>query len=602
MDAQKKLTDLKRILVPLLLLSMPLAIGLAWGIVTDDGAYVTFRCAHNLAAVRGLVYDSPLGTAKSPLYALALWLPAALGLPLPQTGLVMSALGWGTAVLAIYNLCQALHKPTAAIASAVLAALGSAFIPTLGTDIPWVVALAWIAFALSASEHWRLQTSALVLMLCLRFEISTLVIAALLLFIRWIKRRRFPLKSSVAIVLIAITWAGSAMLELVPPLSPLTLNLSMWSNTIERLFGESDLYWLFLPAIGVGLFSLLKSPRILGAGLPGVALIALSSDALAGTLIATLGLLLAGLGIDAISRNPLDQIRAHDAHTPLYRLALSIGVVAVIVSPLTIAQATSLLQRYRARPTIRQALEQQAGDWLRATSAPTASLLSSARVGFLASRPTLPWNGDKRDTAAFAALVETLVKSPPDYCVSYRDLYWGRLTRTGWFQDDYTAVLMFSSPYDTVASLTIWRYAHAEKPQPVEATFGDQIHLVSFAATDSLTSGQTLDVRLYWEALQPLEEDYIVFVHLLDSNGELAASHDGPPRDGKSPTSTWLPGDVIPDVHSVDLGDNTPAGTYQLWVGIYTWPDIERLGVRDRNGVEQINQTLFLQTVKVYTK
>jgi hypothetical protein len=96
-----------------------------------------------------------------------------------------------------------------------------------------------------------------------------------------------------------------------------------------------------------------------------------------------------------------------------------------------------------------------------------------------------------------------------------------------------------------------------------------------------------------------LEEDYIVFVHLMDGSGELIASHDGPPRDRESPTSTWLPGDIVPDVHHVTLKPDTPAGIHQLWVGIYTWPDIERLPVRDKEGVEQTNQTLFLHTIEV---
>jgi hypothetical protein len=600
MDVQKNQTALKTIFLPLILLTVPLAIGLAWGIVTDDSAYVTFRCAHNLAAGRGLTYDSPLSNPpESPLYVLALWLPATLEIPLPQLSLVVSALGWGSAALAIYRLCQTMHRSTAAIASAMLVALSPAFIPPLGTEIPWVVALASAALALSASERWQLQTCALVLMLCLRFEISTLATAALLLIMRWIRRRGFPLKPTLAMAVVATTWMGSATLGLASPPAPPSLNLTGWLDAVERLLGESDLYWLFPPAIGLGLFGLRKSPRTLWSGLLWVALIALSGDALAGALIATLGLLLTGLGIDAISHEILKQIKMRDARTPLYRLALSVSVVAILASPLAIAQATSLLHRYRARPTIKQALERQAGDWLRAHSEPTASVLSSARVGFLADRPTLPWKGDASDVAAFAALVETLAKNPPDYCVSYRDLHWDRMRRTGWFQEDYTAVLTLSSSHDTASSLTIWRYAHAEKPQPVEATFGDRIRLVSFAAAESVASGQTLDVRLYWEAQQPLEEDYIVFVHLLDGNGELVAGHDGPPRDRESPTSTWLPGDVVPDVHHVELGDDIPAGTYQLWVGIYTWPDIERLTVRDRECVEQINRTLFLRTIEL---
>ncbi|MBN1811047.1 MAG: hypothetical protein JXA14_04345 [Anaerolineae bacterium] len=604
MDARKgHIARRATLALQILLLVAPLAIGLAWRIVTDDSAYVTFRCAHNLASVRGLTYDPPLSDPpKSPLYVLVLWLPATLGLPLPQTGLILSILGWEVLALAIYSLCQATHRPVAAIVSAALVALSPVFVSALGTEISWVVALAWVAMALSASERWRLQTGALVLMLCLRFEISTLATAALLLGIRWIKRRRFPLKPTSAIAIVAIVWMGSAMLGLASPLSPPYLSPTRWLGTIERLLGESDLYWLFPPAIALGLFSLRKSPRILWTGLLWVALIALSGDAIAGALIATLGSLLAGLGIDMLALTILATIKPRNIHTPLHRLALAAGVVLILMSPLAMAQASSLLHHYRFRPTIRQAVERQAGDWLHAHSEPTASVLSSARVGFLASRATLRWAGETSDAAAFAALVETLAKSPPDYCVSYRDLHWDRMTHTGWFQDDYTSVLTFSSSHDTTSSLTIWRYAYAEKPQPVEATFGDRIRLVSFAAPDSLASGQTLEVRLYWKALQPLEEDYIVFVHLLDASGELVASHDGPPRDRESPTSTWLPGDVVPDVHRVALEPDTPGGTYQLWVGIYTWPDIERLPIRDREGVEQINRTLFLRTVEVNSK
>jgi hypothetical protein len=598
MDARKNSNSLKAILVPLLLLAMPLAVGLAWEFVTDDSAYVTFRCAHNLAAGSGLTFDPPLGNPESPLYVLMLWLPAALGLSLPQTGLIISALGWGATALAIRSLCREMGRPIAATISAVLVVLSPVLVPTLGTEIPWVVALAWVAIALSVGERWRLQTGALVLLLCLRFEISTLVIAALLLVDRWIRRQSFPLKPTLAIVLVALAWIGSAMLGLAFPLSLPDPNPAGWLDAIERLFGESDLYWLFPPAIGLGIFGLRKS-KSTWVGLLGAAFIGLNGDAIAGALIASLGLWLAGLGVDAISRKLLDQIEACEARTPVYRLTLSMSVVAIVASPLVTAQAASLLQRYRARPTIGRALERQAGDWLCAHSEPAASVLSSARVGFLADRSTYPWNGEANNAAEFAALVETLAKSPPDYCVSYHDLHWDRMTRTGWFQDDYTPVLTFSSAHDAASSLTIWRYAHAEKPWPVEATFGDRVRLVSFAATDSTSPGQTLDVRLYWEALRPLKEDYIVFVHLLDSSGALIAGHDGPPRNRESPTSTWLPGDVVPDVHRVTLEPDTPTGAYQLWVGIYTWPAIERLPVRNQEGTEQVNRTLFLHMIEV---
>jgi hypothetical protein len=644
MDTRNDIAWIATLALKLLLLIVPLAIGLTWGTVFDDAAYVTFRFAHNLATGGSLVYDASLNDhPQSPLYALVLGLPAILEIPLPQASLIISALGWGATALAVYSLCQATYKSIAATAAAALVAFSPTFMPALGTEISWVIALAWTAATLSEREQWGPQTGVLALMLSLRFELSTLAIAIFLLSLRWIKQHRFPLKPGLILMGVALAWGILAVLGFASPLSFPSLTIIKWLHAVEQILGTSEFYWLFLPAIGVGLFTLRISRKNLWGGLLWVAATILSGDAIAGTMMVTLGLVLAGLGIGLVSRITLIRTRAREHPEPdlsdlfrtaaehrfgkdsplnrfkvlarmpdsalriyekslnLHRLTLVIGVISVISSPLIIAQASSLLSLYRFRPTAQQAIENRAADWLRDHSEPTATLLSSARVGFLANRSAITWDGGANDTTKFAALVEALVKSPPDYCALYRGLHWDRMRRTGWFRDDYTSVLTLSSPHDATASLTIWRYAHAEKPQPVEATFGDRIKLVSFAAADSLTSGQTLDVRLYWKAQQPLEEDYIAFVHLLDANGELAASHDGPPRSGESPTGTWFPGDVVPDVHRVALEPDTPAGVYQLWVGIYTWPDIERLPVKDREGIEQINQTLFLHTIKVHS-
>jgi hypothetical protein len=90
-----------------------------------------------------------------------------------------------------------------------------------------------------------------------------------------------------------------------------------------------------------------------------------------------------------------------------------------------------------------------------------------------------------------------------------------------------------------------------------------------------------------------------VFVHLLDADGRLVAQHDGPPMEGRYPATAWLPGDVVPDVHRITLGPDTPAGTYQLQVGMYGWPSLERLLIWDEHGVEQINGVIILQSVQV---
>jgi len=135
--------------------------------------------------------------------------------------------------------------------------------------------------------------------------------------------------------------------------------------------------------------------------------------------------------------------------------------------------------------------------------------------------------------------------------------------------------------------------------RPVSASLGNQISLLGFEAPDRLSRGAELDVVLYWEALRPPEEDYVVFVHLLDANGQLVANHDGPPVAGRYPTTTWLPGDIVPDAVRIELDPNSPVGTYWLQAGMYRWPSLERLPVWDSQGIEQTDRVVVLQSIEV---
>jgi hypothetical protein len=163
------------------------------------------------------------------------------------------------------------------------------------------------------------------------------------------------------------------------------------------------------------------------------------------------------------------------------------------------------------------------------------------------------------------------------------------------YQGDDTA------PLDRVALgyvVVPWR-GEPDVAKPVGADVGERIGLLSFEAPDSLSPGAEFDVTLYWEATQPPEGDYVVFVHLVDDSGQLVASHDGPPMDGRYPTGAWLPGEIVPDTHHIALDPETPPGTYRLKVGMYHWPSLERLPVWDGRGVEQPDRAVDLQSIEV---
>lgn len=121
----------------------------------------------------------------------------------------------------------------------------------------------------------------------------------------------------------------------------------------------------------------------------------------------------------------------------------------------------------------------------------------------------------------------------------------------------------------------------SEDAFPVDAVFGDSIKLVS-AQLDpppgTLAPGDTLFVRLFWEAVAPPPGDYVVFVHLDTKDQPVIAQQDERPLGGVYPTQTWRTGAQITTEYTLAVPDDS-SGPYFVTVGIYSWPDIVRLPV-----------------------
>jgi hypothetical protein len=112
--------------------------------------------------------------------------------------------------------------------------------------------------------------------------------------------------------------------------------------------------------------------------------------------------------------------------------------------------------------------------------------------------------------------------------------------------------------------------------QPMGAEFGDQIELVGYSTHQA---AGVLAVTLYWRCIEPPETNYSVFVHLLDTEYQIVAQHDGQPQGNAYPTSVWDVDEVLADEHPLSLPPDLPAGDYQLRVGLYLPETGERLPV-----------------------
>jgi hypothetical protein len=121
---------------------------------------------------------------------------------------------------------------------------------------------------------------------------------------------------------------------------------------------------------------------------------------------------------------------------------------------------------------------------------------------------------------------------------------------------------------------------------PQRATQADYgpVVLIGYDAPERARPGEPVRLRLYWRAAASIGQDYTVFIHLVDSSGQLAAQADSEPRSGAFPTSAWVAGDVIPDDYVLNLPAGLAPGEYSLRVGLYQSPDGPRLPLRSPAG------------------
>lgn len=137
------------------------------------------------------------------------------------------------------------------------------------------------------------------------------------------------------------------------------------------------------------------------------------------------------------------------------------------------------------------------------------------------------------------------------------------------------------------------------QPVGVFVSFENVIALVAYQVDRrSVKPGESLELTLYWRALVKPSADYTVFTHLLGPDTQMWAQHDGPPKDGRSPTSAWKPDQLVEDRHTLTVAADTPPGVYEIEVGLYSPATGERLLVLgDRDQV--VGDGVLLMSVRV---
>ncbi|MBN1995434.1 MAG: hypothetical protein JW953_22285 [Anaerolineae bacterium] len=142
-----------------------------------------------------------------------------------------------------------------------------------------------------------------------------------------------------------------------------------------------------------------------------------------------------------------------------------------------------------------------------------------------------------------------------------------------------------------------------ETPQPqveIGADFNGQVTLAGLDATATQVSpGDTLGVRLYWHVNADFDQDHTAFIHLIGPDGLLHGQVDQTPGAGAYPTTGWLPDEFITDEYAIPIPPESPAGDYQIEIGLYNPNTGRRLPVCQTEACAQVDDKVLLPGLTV---
>ena len=203
----------------------------------------------------------------------------------------------------------------------------------------------------------------------------------------------------------------------------------------------------------------------------------------------------------------------------------------------------------------------------------------------------------ERKWSVFVHLVDPILDQP----IAQRDMYPGQgLMLTSWMQPGQRVINSYQLQIpDTAVTPTqlniatgIYDYATGERlpittnndlaylatlqvepdsdelPNPVSINFEDEIELIGYEIDPRrVPPGSTINLTLFWQAGQPLQDDYTIFAQIVGEDTTRWASNDLAPPEG---TASWTPGEEQSLSLTLTLDENTVPGLYPIIVGAYT--------------------------------
>ena len=489
----------------LVLTAVPLLLTFAWGPYFADDTY------RLLAAAQG--FGLPL--RPSLLGWGALRLLAKMGADLAWWSLLGSGLGWGLTAVFLHLAIQQQSPQTArpkedetdhakaqrrkdtalaftplrlcvksvswqqtAVLAPLLLAFAPVFLPALGTAVVWAVALGWLAIWLGEQGKWGWQTAVLCLLPFVYFDLAIVALLVLPWGWHWWQAGQMSLRAG-GLLLLAIAAATAMQLA---RQQPITVGNWQWWTAWRQLVAENELFWLLPLLFGAGLW------RQRGHVVAAWGALGLLFGGATAVLVFYCTALFLGHG-----RTRKDTERVWEVGTLFLLLLLAGG------------QVIWWMGRWQERPFALYQIENEAAAWLRDHMAESATVAAPARLGYLAKRPL------------------ATASQQPDYVVVLRTLEADQLRRQAAFQENYEALAVFATPYDSAAPLTVWGLRQTVyglgAGQPLNVVVPETAVIVG-SQLGQLTPGEPLAVTLWARAERP----FAVQLRLISPDGQEWAS------------------------------------------------------------------------------
>ena len=147
----------------------------------------------------------------------------------------------------------------------------------------------------------------------------------------------------------------------------------------------------------------------------------------------------------------------------------------------------------------------------------------------------------------------------------------------------------YAQGFDANARATLpltYPAVNAEIVNPLHVNMADLLWLEGYNIdyVRPLEPGSTINLTLFWRAQRATNETYKVFIQSFYGNGTMVAQRDAYPVCGNRDTWQWDPGELITDIHKIEVKANAPDGLYPLFAGMYLEQSGSRLDVIDAEG------------------